>query len=174
MAPISVTKLLLPLLAAHHAVGLSLRANSSADSVVVANSTADTEWLDPVHRLGEKIKDGFPAEGRLAKKSATPEEPAMTFRGKLSMAAALLGTPLILFLLRTDMLRQPSLSVVLVVTGLYIFASLAMNVLNKKAAKAFEATCLLVIIQMLVSVVVIICMEYDKMKMDKWADFMSG
>merc|ERR1740138_1030450 len=104
------------------------------------------------------IKDGFPAEGRLAKKSGGPsaDEPAMNFRGKLSMAAALLGTPLVLFLLRTDMLRQPSLSVVLVVTALYIFASLAMNVLNKKAAKAFEATCLLVIIQMLVSVVVIL------------------
>jgi drug/metabolite transporter (DMT)-like permease len=70
------------------------------------------------------------------------------------------------------MLRHPSLTVILVVSALYIFASLAMNVLNKKAAKAFEATCLLVIIQMLVSVVVIICMEYDKMKMDKWADFM--
>merc|ERR1740121_1907217 len=96
----------------------------------------------------------------------------MTFRAKLTMAAALLGTPLVLYLLRTDMLRQPSLAVILVVSALYIFASLAMNVLNKKAAKAFEGTCLLVIIQMLVSVVVIICMEYDKMKMEKWADFM--
>jgi drug/metabolite transporter (DMT)-like permease len=70
------------------------------------------------------------------------------------------------------MLRQPSLAVILIVSALYIFASLAMNVLNKKAAKAFEGTCLLVIIQMLVSIVVIICMEYDKMKLDKWADFM--
>jgi drug/metabolite transporter (DMT)-like permease len=120
------------------------------------------------------IKNGFPAEGRLAKKSDGPLEieASMTFRGKLSMGAALLGTPLVLFLLRTDMLRHPSLTVILVVSALYIFASLAMNVLNKKAAKAFEGTCLLVIIQMLVSVVVIICMEYDKMKMDKWADFM--
>jgi hypothetical protein len=50
-------------------------------------------------------------------------------------------------------------------------ASLAMNVLNKRAAKEFEGTCLLVIIQMLVSVVVIVCMERDKLKMDKWADF---
>jgi drug/metabolite transporter (DMT)-like permease len=88
------------------------------------------------------------------------------------MAVVLLGTPFVLYLLRTDMLRQPSLAVILIVSALYIFASLAMNVLNKKAAKAFEGTCLLVIIQMLVSIVVIICMEYDKMKLDKWADFM--
>jgi drug/metabolite transporter (DMT)-like permease len=47
-----------------------------------------------------------------------------------------------------------------------------MNILNKKAAKAFEGTCLLVIVQMLVSVVVITCMEFDKMKMSKWSDFM--
>jgi drug/metabolite transporter (DMT)-like permease len=96
----------------------------------------------------------------------------MKIKGDLVMAAALLGTPFVLFLLRTDMLRRPSLVVILVVSALYIFASLAMNVLNKKAAKAFEGTCLLVIIQMLVSVVVITCMEFDKMKLDKWSDFL--
>merc|ERR1719221_924110 len=51
-------------------------------------------------------------------------------------------------------------------------ASLAMNILNKRAAQAFEGTCLLVTIQMLVSVLVIVCMERDKLKVDKWADFL--
>jgi drug/metabolite transporter (DMT)-like permease len=134
------------------------------------------------------IKNGFPAEGWLAgnkpsgnntvrtNASGFPEvkkaSMAQTTRAKTTMAVVLMGTPLVLYLLRTDMLRQPSLAVILIVSMLYIFASLAMNVLNKKAAKAFEGTCLLVIIQMLVSIVVIICMEYDKMKLDKWADFM--
>jgi len=204
MALISVAKLLLPLLAAHHAVGLSLRtngsaddvviangtdlslrSNGSADDVVIANGTADGinlgRWLEPVHELGVMIKNGFPAEGWISptetQRIAAPTDgfvanPAsMTLRGKVTMAAALIGTPVVLFVLRTDMLRTPSLTVVLIVGVLYIFASLAMNVLNKKAAKAFDGTCLLVIIQMLVSVVVIICMEYDKMKCDKWADF---
>jgi len=195
MAPISVAQLFFLLLTAHHAVGLSLRTNGSADDVVIANGTDDGipfgQMLEPVHELGIMIKNGFPAEGwlsgkisgksdspantnRLASpKSGTPEVPmAQTLRAKFTMVMVILGTPLVLYLLRTDMLRQPSLAVILIVSVLYIFASLAMNVLNKKAAKAFEGTCLLVIIQMLVSIVVIACMEFDKMKMEKWSDFM--
>jgi drug/metabolite transporter (DMT)-like permease len=87
------------------------------------------------------------------------------------MAVAIFCVPSILYLLATDMLRQPSLVVICFVSAVYMVASLAMNVLNKRAAKEFEGTCLLVIIQMLVSVVVIVCMERDKLKMDKWADF---
>jgi len=199
IAPISLAKLLLPLLAAHHAVGLSLRSNGLADDDAIANGTdlslrsngsaddaviaSDTDegiidfgkMLEPVHDLGVMIKNGFPAEGWLSGKShgrLASASPTTTFRSKLIMAAALIGTPLILFALRTDLLRKPSLSVILAVGVLYIFASLAMNILNKKAAKAFEGTCLLVIIQMLVSIVVILCMEWDKMKIDKWSDFM--
>jgi drug/metabolite transporter (DMT)-like permease len=99
-------------------------------------------------------------------------DPGMKLKEDLRMAAAILGTPLSLYLLSTDLLRKPSLVAILVVSALYIFASLAMNILNKQAARAFEGTCLLVIIQMLVSIAVILCMERDKMKMEKWTDFL--
>jgi len=108
----------------------------------------------------------------LETKEVVVVQEGMTSGSQVKMVAAILGTPIILYLLQTDMLRKPSLWAILVVSGLYVCASLAMNILNKKAAKSFESTCLLVIIQMLVSVVVIICMEYDRMKMEKWADFM--
>jgi drug/metabolite transporter (DMT)-like permease len=114
--------------------------------------------------------------GFLGNRSVSPEsvkliEPGITLKDDLQMAVAIFCVPSILYLLATDMLRQPSLVVICFVSAVYMVASLAMNVLNKRAAKEFEGTCLLVIIQMLVSVVVIVCMERDKLKMDKWADF---
>jgi len=123
-------------------------------------------------RLGNKTSTLGSHNSTVADKNSGVLGPGIALKDDIMMAAAIFSTPVILHLLRTDALKEQNMVVALVVSGLYVLASLAMNVLNKKAAKAFEATCLLVIIQMLVSVVVIICMEYDKMKMDKWADFM--
>lgn len=52
----------------------------------------------------------------------------------------------------------------------YMAASLAMNVLNKEAATMFRATFLLVIVQMLVSDVVILLMEYRRITYSNWVD----
>jgi len=180
MAPVSPFKFVLLMAAAHGASGISLRevVKEVMDDLAVDATVDPAGVANPLNPYTRKATSRIAANSSdvpaqiSAAVDATAPGNSMKFQSDVTMAAALLGTPLVLYLLRTDALRQPSLAVILVVTGLYIFASLAMNVLNKKAAKAFEATCLLVIIQMLVSVVVIICMEYDKMKMDKWADFM--
>mmetsp|Transcript_113428 Transcript_113428/g.308085 ORF Transcript_113428/g.308085 Transcript_113428/m.308085 type:complete len:421 (+) Transcript_113428:89-1351(+) len=180
MAPVSPFKFVLLMAAAHGASGISLRevVKEVMDDLAVDAAVDPAGVANPLDPYSKKATSRIAANssdvpaGISEAVDATAPGNSMKLQSDMTMAAALLGAPLVLYLLRTDALRQPSLAVILVVTGLYIFASLAMNVLNKKAAKAFEATCLLVIIQMLVSVVVIICMEYDKMKMDKWADFM--
>ncbi|CAK0884419.1 unnamed protein product [Prorocentrum cordatum] len=166
---ISASKCVLLLIAARHVTGISLRIDA-------ADSAPSTPGLDPSQT---PLDPPASIQRRAAGNSSSVQDtsshhvdPGLKLKGNLVMVVALLGTPLVLYLLRTDMLKQPSLVVILVVSALYIFASLAMNVLNKKAAKAFEGTCLLVIIQMLVSVVVIVCMEFDKMRLDKWADFL--
>jgi len=163
---ISVVKWVLLLIAARHVASISIRGDWVDDG-----ADHGVNGLDPSQTPLDHARVAANSSS-VQDTSSKHVEPGMKLKGDLVMAVALLGTPFVLYLLRTDMLKQPSLMVILVVGALYIFASLAMNVLNKKAAQAFEGTCLLVIIQMLVSVVVIICMEFDKMKLDKWADFL--
>mmetsp|Transcript_105979 Transcript_105979/g.295843 ORF Transcript_105979/g.295843 Transcript_105979/m.295843 type:complete len:245 (-) Transcript_105979:570-1304(-) len=123
-------------------------------------------------RLGNKTSTLGSHNSTVAGKNSGVLGPGIALKDDIMMAAAIFSTPVILHLLRTDALKEQNMVVALVVSGLYVLASLAMNVLNKKAAKAFEGTCLLVILQMLVSVVVIICMEHSNMKLDKCTDFL--
>jgi len=59
-----------------------------------------------------------------------------------------------------------------VTIGGYMMVGFAMNVSNKKAAHGFDATCLLVIIQMVFADIVMVCTEYRNMTYKRWGDLM--
>merc|ERR1719291_762320 len=164
--PISVTKCIFLLIVVHLAAGRMGHVHLSADWDMVLNASGPHE---------DSIAGN--TSGFLGNRSMSPEsgkvlEPGMALKDDFQMAVAIFCVPSVLYLLATDMLRQPSLTLICFVSGVYMVASLAMNILNKRAAQAFEGTCLLVTMQMLVSVLVIVCMERDKLKVDKWADFL--
>lgn len=117
-----------------------------------------------------KSADKLAAQGAVVLVQTANNIPQGPIWENLEMLLAILATPAMLMVLRQESMRANSLGVIIVVSALYVSASLSMNVLNKKAAHQFKATCLLVIIQMLIADVVIVVMEIDKMKIGKWQD----
>merc|ERR1719291_1404365 len=164
--PISVTKCIFLLIVVHLAAGRMGHVHLSADWDMVLNASGSYQG-----GIGGNTS-GFLGNRSMSPESGKVLEPGMALKDDFQMAVAIFCVPSVLYLLATDMLRQPSLTVICFVSGVYMVASLAMNILNKRAAQAFEGTCLLVTMQMLVSVLVIVCMERDKLKVDKWADFL--
>jgi len=54
--------------------------------------------------------------------------------------------------------------------GPWLISSMAMNFINKHAVDIFEASSLLVILQMIISALVLLVLEYRRMAIGKWVD----
>merc|ERR1719437_314640 len=105
MALTAVAKRLLLVIAARHVAGLSLRGDGT-DHEVAPHGLDSPHGLDPSqtpldppvglqHRL-----TGNSSSALVADAASKHVEPAMKIKGDLVMAAALLGTPFVLYLLR--------------------------------------------------------------------------